>query len=280
VAIGRDRRAQLTLSDRAVSRRHAEVRLSDRGAVVRDLGSRNGTFLNGRPITGAVVLVAGDRLRLGDSEIELSIERADGVSGASNPGQRGFDLAPHPRRRRSRTAVINAGVLVAVVIIGSVTVWTAVRNRPEIGDDLKPRGTLTFTVAGRRHTTEPVVYAQTPPVGGDHFPLPQTCGVYTEEIRAEAGVHSLEHGAVWITYRPDLGESTVKQLASLAKGQTHVLVSPYDGIPAPVVASAWGRQLRVSRANDPRLRVFLRAYIGGPQAPERGSACQGLGRPT
>jgi predicted component of type VI protein secretion system len=50
--VGRLTSLELPLSDHSLSRRHAEFRLSDNGWVVRDLGSRNGTFLNGTKLAG------------------------------------------------------------------------------------------------------------------------------------------------------------------------------------------------------------------------------------
>lgn len=52
-------------------------------------------------------------------------------------------------------------------------------------------------------------------------------------------------------------------------------LSPYPQLPAPVVASAWGVQLEVNAANDPRLSQFLATYEQGPQTPEPGAPCTG-----
>ena len=93
-------------------------------------------------------------------------------------------------------------------------------------------------------------------------------------------MHSLEHGAVWITYRPNLPNQQGDWLRQFAGRQTYVLVSPYPGLPAPVVASAWGHQLRLDSSGDPRLDQFVRAFRLGPQAPERGVVCTGgIGKP-
>jgi hypothetical protein len=54
-----------------------------------------------------------------------------------------------------------------------------------------------------------------------------------------------------------------------------VLVSPYPDLPAPVVASAWGKQLQLDSANDPRLEQFVSAFREGPQTPEPGAPCTG-----
>jgi len=96
--------------------------------------------------------------------------------------------------------------------------------------------------------------------------------VYDAPVRNENAVHSLEHGAVWITYQPDLPESDREVLAKLAEGQRSVLVSPYPGLEDPVVASAWGAQLRLGDVNDPRLQAFIARYAG--HGPEGGASCE------
>ena len=129
-------------------------------------------------------------------------------------------------------------------------------------------------VAGT-HTMGSVTYAQIPPTGGDHSPVWQHCGFYPEPIRAEHAVHSLEHGAVWITYRPGLPAAEIDLLRTLAKTEPKVLVSPIDNLPAPVVVSAWNQQTRLDGAADPRLGQLVRAYHDGPDAPEPDAACDG-----
>ncbi len=99
-------------------------------------------------------------------------------------------------------------------------------------------------------------------------------------VASENAVHSLEHGAVWITYQPDLPKREVDALRRQVRGRTYVLASPFPGQPAPVIASAWGRQLRLDSADDPRLGQFVRAFRLGDQAPERGGGCSGgVGEP-
>ena len=136
-----------------------------------------------------------------------------------------------------------------------------------------PAGVESFEITERAHVQVPVTYAQTPPVGGDHALRWQTCGFYDVPVASENAVHSMEHGAVWITYRPDLRSEEVDALRRLAGRWTHVLVSPYPDLSAPVVASAWGRQLQLDSADDPRLVQFIRAFRLGAQAPERGGPC-------
>ena len=132
-------------------------------------------------------------------------------------------------------------------------------------------GVETFEVESATHTTDPVDYPQDPPAGGPHDPSWQKCAVYDAPVRNENAVHSQEHGAVWITYQPDLPESDREILAELAEGQQYVLISPYPGLEDQVVASAWGAQLRLDDVNDPRLQAFIDRYAGN--GPERGATC-------
>ncbi|MFI8828550.1 FHA domain-containing protein [Streptomyces sp. NPDC053431] len=71
--IGRDPVNGLRLSHETVSRLHAELSLQDGLWVLRDLGSTNGTTVNGRRVTGAVVVRAGDAVSFGQMAFRLSL---------------------------------------------------------------------------------------------------------------------------------------------------------------------------------------------------------------
>jgi hypothetical protein len=129
----------------------------------------------------------------------------------------------------------------------------------------------------RGHTQGPVTYDQKPPVGGNHAPMWQNCGAYSEPVRTELAVHSLEHGAVWITYRPSLARAEVDMLRALSTTSRYVLLSPWadETLPSIVVASAWGVQLKADSVTDPALAAFVKEYAAGPQTPEPGAPCSG-----
>jgi pSer/pThr/pTyr-binding forkhead associated (FHA) protein len=75
VTVGRGRDTDLVLADELVSRHHAQLTPSGSGAVVVDLGSRNGTFVNGEGIHGPTRLEPGDQLQLGVTLVELRSAR-------------------------------------------------------------------------------------------------------------------------------------------------------------------------------------------------------------
>lgn len=112
-----------------------------------------------------------------------------------------------------------------------------------------------------------------PPLGGNHAALWMNCGVYTAPVPTENAVHSLEHGAVWITYQPDLPAEAVQALTAAANSAEKVLLSPREQ-DQPVYLTAWGRQLAVTDPTDPVVTKFVEAYADGPQTPEPGVTCQ------
>jgi len=136
-------------------------------------------------------------------------------------------------------------------------------------------GVKSFKNKGGDHKPGRVEYAQRPPAGGAHNPAWQNCGVYDRPVYDEYAVHSMEHGAVWITYKQGLPTSQVLQLKELVDGRTYTLLSPHETQTAPVMISAWNKQLEVQDVNDPRLKQFLQKYEQGGEAPEVGASCSG-----
>jgi hypothetical protein len=136
-------------------------------------------------------------------------------------------------------------------------------------------GVKTFKYAGAGHTYDKVAYKENPPVGGQHNFYWQNCGIYDKPIHNEHAVHSMEHGAVWITYRPDLPAAEVNKLKDLASAD-YMLLSPYPGLPSKIVASSWNNQLTLDSADDPRLQSYIQKYKQNPTyTPEPGASCDG-----
>ncbi|RFU85475.1 DUF3105 domain-containing protein [Streptomyces triticagri] len=130
---------------------------------------------------------------------------------------------------------------------------------------------------GRDHVTKPVSYPMTPPVGGNHDQVWMNCNgdVYTEEIPNKHAVHSLEHGAVWVTYNDKASKGDLKKLEAKVKATPYSLMSPVAEQKGAIMLSAWGKQVTVDGAADPRVESFFGKYVQGKQTPEPGAACTG-----
>ena len=173
-----------------------------------------------------------------------------------------------------RVGLVVGGIAIVVVIaLVAVIVSTAKKHSsPAIASI---NGVQLFPGLATKHVDGPVKYQQTPPVGGEHASVWLNCAVYTSPVPNENAVHSLEHGAVWITYNPSIitGSSLTALRQSIPK--TYAILSPFQGLPTPIVASAWGVQLRISQVGDPRIAQFLAKYRGAKSAPEPGAPCTG-----
>lgn len=205
-------------------------------------------------------------------------KRTGGDDGGSAPRERNrrealaeLERARVARERRRGGMVWSVIVATLVLIVGGIAygVWDLREKAAAVDLD----GVQSFEVEAG-HVTEPVTYKQSPPAGGEHNPIWLNCGVYESPVLNEQAVHSLEHGAVWITYRSDLPKDDVKTLVD-ATPSTYAILSPMEQLPAPVVVSAWSKQLRLTGADDPRLAKFIRIYQQGPDAPEAGASCTG-----
>ncbi len=182
------------------------------------------------------------------------------------------------QERRSRLVIV--GSVAAIVALVAAGVVGAVLRAPAAGSTsaasaVSIAGLRTFTGLSRDHVTGTVSYPQTPPAGGAHAAVWQNCGWYEQPVASENAVHSLEHSAVWVTYRPDLSSADHAQLKSELSGKAYVLASAYPGLPGPVVASAWGKQVVLDGVSDARLMRFIDAFAGGSDAPEPGGECSG-----
>lgn len=195
--------------------------------------------------------------------------------------------AERARERRNRILAAVAGVVVVGGLVAGGVVL--VRSQDDGGgstaaDDSSGKGTFVTGEDGvrtwqgklsRNHVTKAVKYASEPPVGGDHNQAWMNCNgdVYTKELNNTNAVHSLEHGAVWVTYNADAKKADVDALAAKVKKTPYTLMSPMDGQKDPIMLSAWGHQRTVTGADDPNVDTFFEKFVQGEQTPEPGAAC-------
>jgi hypothetical protein len=214
-----------------------------------------------------------------------------GSSGSSSPkpsvkqqraAQRAQKLEQYHREQkrsaRNRRIGLIAGIAAAVAVVGLVI--TSVVLTPKSaqytaggGTGAAIEGVETFENTAA-HVQTAVSYPQTPPAGGEHNPTWLNCGVYTEEVPAENAVHSQEHGALWVTYDPATSDADLTALRAVLPS-TYVILSPFEGLPSPLVISGWNSQLAVDTVDDERIVEFIQEYWQSNSVPEPGSPCTG-----
>ena len=170
-------------------------------------------------------------------------------------------------RSKRRSALMRRGAGIVVVLIVAAVLYDNYAKRQLLRD------VRTATYSAGLHSSGPISYIESPPMGGAHNVVWQNCGIYEAPIHNEHAVHSMEHGAVWITYRPGLPPDQVERLRALASDD-YLLLSPYPGLAYPVVASSWNRQLTFDRADHPGLPAFIGRFKNNPETtPEFGALC-------
>lgn len=169
--------------------------------------------------------------------------------------------AGSPGRGRRSSVLVPVGAVLALALL----LWLLV-PRSSDGEPVPVAG------SSARHVETPVAYAQTPPSQGDHHPVWWDCGVYSTQIPAEHAVHSLEHGAVWLTYRPDAPLPDVDRLRRVAD-LDYLLMSPSPLQAHRFMATAWGHQLGQDVLDVPALEAFVREHRKSADAPEPGALC-------
>lgn len=195
--------------------------------------------------------------------------------------------------------------VIPAALTGATTTQKAVATRTNDSgiDGVVAYNTGGYPIAGptegameKEHVAGPVTYSVIPPVGGPHA-VPGSwlnAGGYTKPIPSERAVHDLEHGAIWITYKPSLPAADVAALKALVlkqeplpEGQAtgigsqtsrYMIMSPWadDSLPSPIVISSWGYQLKVTSATDERLQKFIDTFRSSKKyTPEYGSGVDG-----
>jgi hypothetical protein len=214
------------------------------------------------------------------------------ASGNGRPAGRGGPAVKGGRTRPAANVVapqrpwgLIAGALAVVVFAAAVITYAVIQvnksneNEVEAVDEIDGVETFDYP-AGQEHVTTSVDYAESPPVGGPHAPPPDwadcTGTVYDVDIRHENAVHSLEHGAVWITYDPEaLSDDEIATLAGLVENESGRMLSPYEGLDSPISIQSWGHQLKVDSADDIRLKQFADFLTLNSQfTPEPGASCE------
>ncbi|MEM7111831.1 MAG: DUF3105 domain-containing protein [Chloroflexota bacterium] len=172
------------------------------------------------------------------------------------------------REQRMRKLYIWIPVVVVVALIG---LFIYRLNEPHVDG-------VVFAaeeVPANQHDSSLVLeFEEVPPMGGPHNPTWQNCGIYEIPVEGQYAIHSMEHGAVWITYQPDLPANEVEMLQDFARDDGRVLLSPYPGQRSKLFLTTWDIQLELDSVTDDRIEEFVTRYRN-KRGPEIGASCSG-----
>lgn len=187
------------------------------------------------------------------------------------------------RERRNKTITVAVCAVIFTALAGGTGYLLVTVKGEEQKEDKKQdtarstpiKGEKTWDELSRNHVPQTVRYPMTPAAGGDHAQAWMNCDgdVYAKEVPQENAVHALEHGAVWVTYNTKAPAADIKTLKETVSKTPYSLLSPHPKQKSPITVTAWGKQLELNTASDPRLTTFLTKYVQGTQTPEPGAAC-------
>ena len=117
------------------------------------------------------------------------------------------------------------------------------------------------------------VYNSNPPAGGWHYDISAQTGIYDTAFPDEQLIHNLEHGHIWIAYKPNLSAEQIKKLADIAKIYgSKIIMTPREANDTPIVFVAWEYLLKMETLDEARAKAFINTYRGnGPETiPDSG----------
>jgi hypothetical protein len=229
---------------------------------------------------------AGKAAQPGAAKAQPGAAKAQpGAAKATPPGSRPGGR-PQPNRAQSRKIVNQRQtpwglitIAVVIVVLAVAVIGYAVHlgsKNKATSDPNKIKGIVHTVFTSGDHKNGVISYTQSPPFGGPHAPVWADCTgtVYPDQIANENAVHDLEHGAVWITYKPGLPADQLDVLTKLVAGVPYMLLTPYQGLKTNVSLQAWGYQLFVDSATDKRVKTFIKDLkVNQKNTPELGASC-------
>lgn len=160
------------------------------------------------------------------------------------------------QKKTARKTAINwliALLIIGLAVYGIVSLASrSATSRP--GESISIQGREHIPVNSPRPD-----YNSNPPTSGSHYAQPTDWGIYSEELKDENVIHSLEHGGIWISYRPDIDTETKEKLEAIGKQYPKsVVVSPREANDAPIAIASWGKLDKLTVFDENRIIEFIK----------------------
>lgn len=157
---------------------------------------------------------------------------------------------------------------VVIVIGGLIFIFTRpVKEKLQVGETIAEQG-ASHIDQGSDHP----LYNSNPPTSGPHWSSPAECKIYTKEIPDESVLHSLEHGAVWVSYKDKDNKKLAQKLTDLINSESGKLVlSPRSKNDSVIAVASWGRLMKLEEFDGGKISEFIDANKN--QSPEPFASC-------
>lgn len=178
---------------------------------------------------------------------------------------------------RTETKVI-AGIAIASLLILGGGVWfLTVQTTKEETKLSKPLTGEEIPDQGRGHVPDEtkIEYNSNPPTSGQHYAKWITRGIYDKPQNDGNLVHSLEHGAVILSYKTDIAKDDVEKIKSVfsSVSVSKKIIVPRDNLDVPVALTSWGRLLKlqtIDATSEAKIKEFMET--NEDRGPEKGAS--------
>jgi thiol-disulfide isomerase/thioredoxin len=176
-------------------------------------------------------------------------------------------------KNKSATIILAATALTALVVATWVLLpasgsQDSTTSAPQVAQSSLQ--TETFAIVSQNHIKQgdPTNYNSNPPTSGGHFGTQRPWGVFGGKVADQGAIHNIEHGGIWIAYKPDLDPAQVKQLRQIAaKYPNAVIMSPRAENDDPIAVVSWGRVMRLEAVDAAAIDLYIRTYVN--DSPEK-----------
>lgn len=168
------------------------------------------------------------------------------------------------RRKRMTRVFWGAGIIAAMVLLIGMGVWVSKRR----GQNLPG---VSYPDQGRDHVSLDSAheYNSNPPTSGWHYANPADWGVYDKELPDKILIHNIEHGGIWISYKPGIPEDVRKKLENFHhEWGRKIIVTPRAANDTDIAVAAWAHldTMSASEYSEDRITKFIKAYRNrGPE---------------
>ncbi|MDX1535810.1 MAG: DUF3105 domain-containing protein [Candidatus Spechtbacterales bacterium] len=173
--------------------------------------------------------------------------------------------AKQEKIKSNLTTYISIALVLIVVVFGIY--WLVDSSKPT-GEDFSQK----IEIMEESHIAPGSVlpeYNSNPPTSGPHYTQTAEAGYRTEEIEDQYIIHNLEHGDIWISYKPSVSSEVKEALKQF--DHVKVIITPREANDMDIAIAAWGRLDKFNLENDElpvqRINDFIARYAN--QGPEK-----------